>query len=96
MTKHTATPWILHPRSLSGAYQITGPKEGDLRICTVTNGPNEHANAWLITAAPDLLHWLKETRHMLTSMQKTGTLTDGQVWLLEHITTTISAATWKA
>jgi len=52
---HTPGPWTLHAKHISGAYQITGAKGGALRIATITNAPNDQANALLIAAAPELL-----------------------------------------
>lgn len=54
-TQPTPAPWLLHDKQSNGAYQITGEKEGSLRIATITNSPNDQANARLIAAAPELL-----------------------------------------
>ena len=59
-TKHTRGPWKVNDKTLSGAYQISNNKPGSLRICTVTNAPNDKANAQLIAAAPDMLNTMKE------------------------------------
>jgi hypothetical protein len=53
-----------------------------------------HANASLIAKAPDMLHWLKEVEHYLSSRQTMGhELTAGELWLLEHIRSTIKEDT---
>ncbi|MGO9016715.1 MAG: hypothetical protein ACLQVJ_00030 [Syntrophobacteraceae bacterium] len=51
---HTKGPWRVHPKDLSGAYQVVPGREGALRICTVTNGPEDKDNADLIAASPPL------------------------------------------
>jgi hypothetical protein len=52
----TTGPWMAIDRSVGGAFQIIpGPNDpGDLRIATVTNAPNDFANARLIAAAPEM------------------------------------------
>lgn len=48
----------------------------------------------LIAKAPDMLHWLKETEHYLSSRQMMNReLTAGELWLLEHIRSTIKEET---
>lgn len=66
--KHTPAPWVMHAKSISGAYQITGATDGSLRIATVTNAPNDEANARLIAAAPELLEALKAMTERAESM----------------------------
>ena len=55
MEKHTPGPWIAVDKSVGGAFQIINEKPGSMRVCTITNGLHEAANARLIAAAPDLL-----------------------------------------
>ena len=52
----TAGPWQAIDKSVGGAFQIIpSPNDpGDLRIATVTNAPNDFANARLIAAAPEM------------------------------------------
>ena len=66
-TKHTPGPWKVNDKTLSGAYQISDNKSGSLRICTVTNAPNDEANARLIAAAPDMLNAMKEASRFMLS-----------------------------
>jgi hypothetical protein len=50
--------------------------------------------ARLIAQAPDMFHWLKEMEHYLSSRQSMGhELTAGELWLLEHIRSTIKEVT---
>lgn len=57
----TTGPWIAIDKSVGGAFQIIpSPNDpGDLRIATVTNAPNDLANARLIAAAPELYEALE-------------------------------------
>ena len=66
-TKHTRGPWKVNDKTLSGAYQVSNNKLGSLRICTVTNAPNDEANAQLIAATPDMLNAMKEAVKFMSS-----------------------------
>lgn len=68
MSKHTPYPWTEHPtpgpwivveKEVGGAYQIVNPEPGSLRVCTITNAPNDAHNAALIAAAPAMYEALK-------------------------------------
>lgn len=51
---------------------------------------NLHGNIGeLMRQRDEARHWVNQARHMLTSMQMTGALTDGQQWLLDQMTANV-------
>lgn len=76
MNKVSPGPWIVHPKDLSGAYQVVPAREGALRVCTVTNGPDEENNAHLIAASPALYGVLRRAKNIMRQHNLLSTATD--------------------
>jgi len=96
---HTPGPWqveVYHKDKAWAEVHTTRrgqdiPTQGYL-VAIVFDTP-DCPNARLIAKAPDMLHWLRETEHYLSSRQSMGhELTAGELWLRQHIRLTIKEA----
>ncbi len=56
-SKHTPGPWYIHDSLTNDDLIINGGGDGDgnTDLTSIHTGPNQHANASLIAAAPDML-----------------------------------------
>lgn len=101
-TNISPTPWH-NPRGSTAVYAKDGTKIASCGNAEIVSGirsrgrnplPEVTANACLIAKTPDMLHWLKETEHYLSSRLMMGyDITDGELWLLQHISQTIKEVT---